>query len=64
MAGRARRQWTTPELTVISRGEPEEAVLGACKSGWDGNLGVDANSVQWKCIQDYACASCVEWQSS
>jgi hypothetical protein len=28
-----REVWRSPELIVIMRGRPEEAVLGACKGG-------------------------------
>ena len=28
-----KRQWNTPELTVLVRSRPEEAVLAACKYG-------------------------------
>jgi hypothetical protein len=35
-----KKQWTKPELIVLVRNKPEEAVLGACKmvSGPDGPL--------------------------
>jgi hypothetical protein len=29
--GTQRKQWQTPELTVLMRGKPEEAVLETCK---------------------------------
>lgn len=28
----ARRRWIKPQLIVLTRGKPEEAVLAACKS--------------------------------
>jgi len=31
----ARREWSRPELIVISRGRQEESVLAACKSADD-----------------------------
>jgi hypothetical protein len=34
-----KKQWTKPELIVLVRSNPEEAVLGACKGGdWGGPL--------------------------
>ena len=32
MNERTRRAWSRPELIVLVRGKPEEAVLGACKA--------------------------------
>jgi hypothetical protein len=28
-----KRKWTRPQLVVLTRGNPEEAVLSACKNG-------------------------------
>ncbi|MBN1321350.1 MAG: hypothetical protein JXA87_10975 [Thermoleophilia bacterium] len=36
-------RWTTPELIVLARGKPEEAVLATCKGGSYG--GARANVV-------------------
>jgi hypothetical protein len=33
MDEQARKTWSRPELAVLTRGTPEEAVLTACKSG-------------------------------
>ncbi len=32
----AKKAWVRPELIVLVRGKPEEAVLGTCKSGLTG----------------------------
>lgn len=31
----AKKRWEQPQLLVLVRSEPEEAVLAACKSGYD-----------------------------
>jgi hypothetical protein len=31
-----KKQWTKPELIVLVRSKPEEAVLSACKGGYSG----------------------------
>ena len=39
MDGQTQRRWSKPELVVIARSQPEEAVLLACKiSGTNGPL--------------------------
>lgn len=34
-----KKEWKTPELIVLVRSNPEEAVLAACKSGTDKGAG-------------------------
>jgi hypothetical protein len=57
MVPEARKTWTRPELVVIVRGEPEEAVLTACKSWWEGANGFD--SINYACLAIAGtCADC------
>lgn len=30
-----KKKWTTPLLTVLVRGQPEERLLAACKDAWN-----------------------------
>jgi len=52
----AKKEWKTPELTVLVRSKPEEAVLGACKSWVVGSAG--ANSRGLACGSEYDSAGC------
>jgi hypothetical protein len=45
----AKPQWAKPELTVLVRSHPEEAVLGDCKNGSFGSS--TANSA-FACIEN------------
>ncbi len=51
---RGKKEWSRPELTVLTRNKPEEAVLGNCKgvggSGYDSAYG--------SCMYDLACNDC------
>jgi hypothetical protein len=38
-----KKKWTTPRLTVLVRGKPEESVLCACKGGFAGPTSNTAN---------------------
>jgi len=37
MDGQTQRRWSKPELVVIARSQPEEAVLTTCK--WNNSVG-------------------------
>lgn len=37
-----KKEWVTPELLVLVRSHPEEAVLATCKSGSIAGSGADA----------------------
>jgi hypothetical protein len=52
-----KRKWIRPQLLVLTRGKPEEAVLTACKQGtWPGLPG-DSNVNESTCIyNNVACA--------
>ncbi len=49
-----KKTWTEPELIVIVRGKPEEAVLGVCKVTAESVNPVDYNS---GCIEE-PCTVC------
>lgn len=36
-----KKTWVSPELIVLVRSKPEEAVLGGCKGAQDGPTGAD-----------------------
>ncbi len=38
-----KKKWDKPMLTVLTRGKPEERVLGACKGSYAGGGGVGLN---------------------
>ena len=58
----AKKQWTKPQLLVLVRSNPEEAVLSACKS-W--NVSVGAMSHDSKCLVDVGCGTtCSAYVSS
>ncbi len=44
-------EWTRPEMTILVRTRPEEAVLGVCKNGTgDGTPGL--NNANNKCLKE------------
>ena len=43
-----KKEWKTPELIVLVRSKPEEAVLGACKSSLQRGPNDDANVCDWQ----------------
>lgn len=59
MDGPSRRQWNRPEVTVLVRRRPEEAVLTACKLVGSGQseASVDIGCLYYKCKPD--CASVI-----
>jgi len=51
-----KKKWTTPQLIVLVRGEPEEGVLAACKT--DLNM-VGNNGAYGACQQEFEpCEAC------
>ncbi len=44
-----KREWITPELVVLVRSHPEEAVLVACKGNADGPLDGFGNACLEEC---------------
>ena len=65
-----RRAWSTPELIVLVRSGPEEAVLAVCKSGGDGGV-TGAPNGAWAsdCTVNEApgpwqCAICFDYKMS
>lgn len=52
-----KKEWSRPELTVLTRNKPEEAVLASCK----GVPGVGASNDNDSCMYDYGdCVNCFE----
>ena len=51
-----KKEWQKPELIVLVRSKPEEAVLAACKA-WGGPWGADPQDVQEGCSTS-ACVWC------
>ena len=47
------KKWTKPELIILVRSRPEEAVLGACKGGG----GDSFLSHHLNCHSNYGCTS-------
>ena len=61
MSKTTRETWEKPQLLVLVRHKPEEAVLGACKAA--GGLGPGGDEAS--CIYDGAfCGSCQDTASS
>jgi hypothetical protein len=56
-----KKEWVTPELSVLVRSHPEEAVLAACK-GLGGTSGADAAA--GGCGVTGTCGLCVDFQVS
>ncbi|MCX5977451.1 MAG: hypothetical protein NTV33_11680 [Coprothermobacterota bacterium] len=56
----AKKEWTEPELIVLVRNKPEEAVLRGCKGGEP----ADSKSCDGGCFQlnlDYRCEPCDDY---
>ena len=56
-----RRAWSSPELIVLGRSGPEEAVLGVCKEGYvqgGGPVGDWSNCIMKQSAQRVICAGC------
>ena len=57
-----RRAWSKPELIVLVRGKPEEAVLGACKTT---GTGTASHSDDFGCAEwNLGCSACDSWGTS
>jgi hypothetical protein len=52
MKPQAKKEWKTPELIVLVRSKPEEAVLTACKAMADGS---GSNTLAGGCAQGTQC---------
>jgi hypothetical protein len=56
-----KKDWETPQLIVIARQQPEENVLGACKSGYEAG----SNETDGNCYHGGSqCDSCSSRPSS
>lgn len=53
------KPWQTPQLIKLERGRPEEAVLGACKSGIGPGAGASPNGTNPGCYYDVPNPGCV-----
>jgi hypothetical protein len=51
----SKKAWVTPELIVLVRSKPEEAVLVVCK-GWPST---GQNNIHWACAIDCAPTGCL-----
>jgi hypothetical protein len=49
----SKKAWVTPELIVLVRSKPEEAVLGVCKNQFVGDPGATDNSCAISSCSDY-----------
>ena len=49
-----RKEWRKPELTVLVRNKPEEAVLAGCKSGGQGGPDISDGT----CTNTVGCGDC------
>jgi len=52
----AKKEWTEPELIVLVRNKPEEAVLGACKTVQQTEGPSSRN--EDCCVEDGGCIPC------
>jgi hypothetical protein len=55
-----RKQWQKPELVVLTRSKPEEAVLTVCKAG--SILGPRTSFTSW-CVES-GCPNCLDRPAS
>jgi hypothetical protein len=53
----AARRWTTPQLVVLLRGEPEESVLRGCKHAQAGTP-LSSTIDNQVCTKTNGCGSC------
>lgn len=56
MKPQVKKEWKTPELIVLVRSKPEEAVLTACKTFFSGGNGL--NAAQFACYITGPCQNC------
>ena len=54
-----KKPWTKPELIVLVRNTPEEAVLGVCKH----ETVFGPETLDWYCF-DHHCDQCESWNPS
>jgi len=54
-------KWERPKLIVLVKGNPEEAVLDACKGGWGGPN--DPVRYYLNCMEEYQLTSCYQCSS-
>lgn len=57
------KQWQRPELTVLVRSKPEEAVLATCKNTGTGGTGPGAANVYCQ-TTTRACGTCNAYNAS
>jgi hypothetical protein len=56
--GAENNAWRKPELIILSRSHPEEAILTVCKSGINPGLGGGINDTNVMCLFGDPCANC------
>jgi hypothetical protein len=56
-----KRTWHPPQLTVLARGNPEEATLAGCKNSYNAT---GAGTLYLYCLQATSCMMCSEYASS
>ncbi len=44
---RSKENWEKPQLVVLARNQPEEAVLFACKGGWNKGTAKSSKESCW-----------------
>ncbi len=54
-----RKQWRKPELIVLARSKPEEAVLAACKLFT--STGSVTTNATIDCVQPSGCSACASF---
>ena len=52
-----KKEWSKPELIVLVRSKPEEAVLYGCKGNTQQNPGAGSNYNQLVCVTSPNCAA-------
>jgi hypothetical protein len=57
----SKKAWVTPELIVLVRSNPEEAVLGGCKAGTGGS---DSLGEYARCSIVLNCNGCLVYATS
>jgi hypothetical protein len=55
---KSKRDWTAPELTVLVRSKPEEAVLGVCKVGLISSGSQNWNNACFLEMLNHGCGEC------
>jgi hypothetical protein len=51
------KTWEKPQLVILVRSRPEEAILQTCKNS--NTAGGDPITTAWYCLKDYATDVCV-----